>query len=120
MDERKALRRRADYVAVYERGRAWADRRLVVKVLPNASDTTRFGYSVGKGVGKAVVRNKVRRRLREIVRQTAVMPGWDVVVIARPESSAADFQQLKQSVAKLLLKSRLTKEEDERPGPGTH
>jgi ribonuclease P protein component len=77
------LTRKADFEAVYERGRSWVGREIVVRVLPNGLETTRYGFAVSRRVGKAVVRNRVKRRLREIVRQTPLRTGWDIVVIAR-------------------------------------
>ncbi len=115
----KALRKRAEYTAVYERGRTWSSKLVTLKALPTHSELTRFGYSVSKGVGKAVVRNKVRRRLREIARLAEVKPGWDIVLIARRETAAQDYRGLMESVEGLLARAQLLRESNvERPGPG--
>ena len=107
MAERRALTKRAQYLTVYRSGRAWADNLLVLKVLPNTLEISRFGFSVTKDVGQAVVRNRVRRLLREIVRMENVRPGWDIVVIARPAASTGDYHLLKQAMQKLLLRAGL-------------
>lgn len=113
MKETLPLKKRADYVAVYEQGRSWANNLIVVKVLPNEFGLSRCGFSVGTRVGKAVARNRVRRLLREIVRLTPIKPGWDIVIIARPEAATADYYQLKSSVGKLLMRARLLRNNGE-------
>lgn len=44
--------------------------------------------AVSRKVGNAIVRNRLRRRIREIVRlHQDELPGWDVVVVARPTAA---------------------------------
>ena len=111
-----ALRKRAEYTAVYERGRNYANRLLTLKVAPTPvrSDLSRFGYSVSKTVGKAVVRNRVRRRLKEIARLAGVRPGWDIVLIARSSTALATYGELKEAALGLMEKARLTEVQDKR------
>jgi ribonuclease P protein component len=107
MAKKWALTKRAQYLTVYKSGKAWVDNLIVVKVLPNELEFSRYGFSVSKEVGKAVVRNRVRRLLKEIARLTNVKPGLDVVFIARPNAATADYHQLKKSMEKLLLRAQL-------------
>jgi ribonuclease P protein component len=90
-----------------------------MKVLPNGTGESRLGFSVGKSVGKAVVRNRVRRRLREIARRMPLKPGWDIVIIARPDSSDKDYRELRAIVEKLLCLARLMRESNEATDTGT-
>lgn len=113
------LKKRAEYVAVYERGKGWGDNLVVVKVLNNGLSVSRFGFSVGKEIDKAVVRNRVRRLLREISRKIIVRPGWDIVFIARPEAVGANYHQIKESVETLLYRARL-RGENETVGAGVN
>ena len=92
------LTSQAQFQAVYTGGTSWADRHVVLKVLPNALDISRYGLSVSRRVGKAVIRNRVKRRLREIIRSTALKPGWDIVIIARTPAAGVDYQGLAGSV----------------------
>ena len=87
--------------------RVWSNRLLVLKMIPNGLETSRFGLVVGKRLGGAVVRNKVKRRLREVIRPKAVESGWDVVLIARRWAPTADFHQLKRATEELLTRARL-------------
>jgi ribonuclease P protein component len=77
----------ADFKAAVRRGRRSYAPHAVVYVLPReASESTRFGFIVGKNVGGAVQRNLVRRRLRAIGRELLAThaTGRDVVVRALP------------------------------------
>lgn len=103
---------------VYDNGRSWAGRELIIKALPNGLDITRYGLAVGRRVGNAVVRNRIKRRLREIVRQAPLPAGWDIILIARTPAAQADYNSLKKSVGNLLLKTGLSAGENEGVSPG--
>lgn len=102
MRREQRLRRRADFAAAYRSGRVQGDRLLVVRIRPNGSDTTRFGFVAGKVVGGAVVRNRVKRRLREAARMFETRPGLDIVIGARKPAAEADFPALCRSLRSLL------------------
>jgi len=67
----------------------------------------------GKRLGGAVIRNRVRRRLREGMR--AVLPrirnGWDIMLIARPESAGASSEELHAAIVDLAHRGGLLKPE---------
>jgi ribonuclease P protein component len=96
------LTRKAQFQAVYAGGRTYAERHIVLKVLPNELELSRYGLTVSRRVGKAVVRNRIKRRLREIVRRTGLKPGWDFIVIARSPAAQAAFAELAGAVRKGL------------------
>ena len=116
----KFLTRKLQFDLVYNEGRSWADKAVVVKALPNGLDLSRYGFSVSRRLGKAVVRNRVKRLLREIVRQTPLHPGWDIIFIARVPAAKADFTSLGKSVRSLLYRAGLYVGEYEGVRPGTH
>ena len=56
---------------------------------------------------KAVDRHKIQRRLREITRHTIITNrllarGYDIVVVARPSSRNASFNDLRKSIEDVL------------------
>lgn len=101
------LRQRRHFDAVFQKGRVWSNKLLVLRALPNNLPHNRFGFVTSKRVGNAVVRNKTRRRLREAVRSLSAEAGWDVVVAARASAAAATYAELKRAVAELLARARI-------------
>jgi len=87
---------------------------LVMKALPNRLSFSRYGFVVSKRVGKAVERNRVKRLLREILRQTPIKPGWDIVFIARPRAAKTNFAELKSLVWSLVSQAQLLMENYEK------
>ncbi len=103
----RRLRRREDFKRVLATGRGRSDAYLVLKVAAGAAPDSRVGIVTSKKTGGAVERNRVRRRLREILRQTDMKPGSDMVFIARPPAKEAPFSILETSVRGLLKRAGL-------------
>jgi ribonuclease P protein component len=105
------LKKARDFQRVRQQGRSVSNARLTLGWVPNASDAWRSGYTVGKRVGGAVTRNRVKRRLREIIRHEIkaghLVPGYDLVWIARPGAAQATYQELAADVVQLLQRARL-------------
>lgn len=114
------LTRKTQFDLVYNKGQTWAGREIVVRALPNGLELSRYGFTVSRHVGKAVVRNRVKRLLREIIRQTPLQPGWDIIFIARAAAAAADFNILGKSVRKLLFRAGIFEGEYEGVSPGAN
>jgi ribonuclease P protein component len=116
----KSLTGKIQFSLVYDKGRSWADKDVVVRAIPNGLSLSRFGFTVSRRVGKAVVRNHVKRLLREIIRKLPVKTGWDVVLIARVPAATADYTDLSRSVRSLLYRAGLLIGENESVSPGTN
>ena len=101
------LTKRAQFGLVYDEGSSWVSKTVVIKVLPNGLDLSRYGFTVSRRVGKAVVRNRVKRLLREVLRQTQLQPGWDIIFIARSPAARASYTSLGKSVKGLLFRAGL-------------
>ncbi|OGO22247.1 MAG: ribonuclease P protein component [Chloroflexi bacterium RBG_16_50_9] len=102
---------------VYDKGSSWVGKAVVMKALPNSLDLTRYGLVVSRRIGKAVVRNRVKRLLREILRQTPLQPGWDIVIISRSSAARGSYKSLGKSVRGLLTQAGLFTEENEEVCP---
>jgi ribonuclease P protein component len=109
MDRKYRLRDNEQFQRVKKDGRSWSHLLLVLCALPNGLEYSRFGFSVSKRVGKAVVRNRVKRLLREAARarHSLVVPGQDLVLIARSPIREADYRQVEQAVEQLLVQAGL-------------
>ena len=103
----ETIRKPADFAALQRDGTSRAHPLLIVRSVRNGVECTRYAFSTGRRLGGAVVRNRVRRRLREIVRFLAprVETGWDVLIVARPDSASASYRQLCESLTRLLARS---------------
>jgi ribonuclease P protein component len=114
------LTKKVQFSLVYDEGKSWAGKEVVIKALPNGLDSSRCGLVVSRRVGKAVVRNRVKRLLREILRQTPLQPGWDIIFIARTPAAMADYANLGISVRNLLFRAGLFVGNYEGVRPGTN
>jgi ribonuclease P protein component len=114
MQRKEYLTKSEQYALVYDKGSSWVSGLVVMKALPNGLTFSRYGFSVSRRVGEAVARNRVKRRLREILRSAPLVPGWDIIFIARPKVASASFASLEESVQSLLSQAGLvTKEYEE-------
>jgi ribonuclease P protein component len=67
----------------------------------------RFGFTVSKRCGGAVGRNRIRRRLKEALRllnPLPARPGYDYVIVARPEARGMAFSALQADLARAFGK----------------
>ena len=97
------ITKKEQYDSVYKRGSNLANKNLVIRVLPNNLEISRYGIMVSRRVGKAVVRNRIKRTIREIIRKETLQPGYDVVLIARVSIAEARYAQVKKSTEELLI-----------------
>ena len=99
-----SLRNNRDFVNVYESGKSYANKYLVVYTLKNGSDINRLGISVSKKVGNSVVRHRLKRLIKESYRlhEKVFNSGLDIVVIARKGSDACDYAGLESALLHLM------------------
>ena len=99
---------------LYNKGKSAADGRLAIYVRRNGGKINRLGFTVSTKLGHAVVRNRTRRRLREIYRlhEEQIVPGVDIVVVARVRAASSTYWQLEKSFLHLAGKLKLLKEQE--------
>jgi ribonuclease P protein component len=105
------LRSAADFRRVREQSpRVWPHPLLVLHVAPNDLDHARIGITVSSRVGKAVVRNRIRRRLREALRArfSSLRVGYDLLIVARPGSARASWNDLCAALNVVLQRANAT------------
>ncbi len=98
------LRSKRDFEALQRSKLSRVHPLMTVRLLPTDRDATRFGLSTGRRIGGAVQRNRVRRRIREILRMLGprLVPGWDVLIVARPASAGASQAALAAALERIL------------------
>ena len=114
------LTRNTQFELVYDKGTSWIGKEIVIRILPNSLDISRYGFTVSRRVGKAVIRNRVKRMLREIMRQTPLQSGWDIVIIARTPAARTDYSTLTRVIKRLLYRAGIFLGEHEGVSPGVH
>ena len=110
LSQANRLKKDREFKRVHKEGKFFGSHFLALKIAPNNLKDTRFGIIVGTKVSKkAVDRNKAKRRLREAIRQQLpqIKPGFDVVLMVKPEITSKDYQEIVKTVFGLLKKSRL-------------
>lgn len=109
------LRRSSDFDRVSHIGKGRANDLVVLRYAPNDVNAMRAGYAVSKRVGGAVTRNAVKRRLRAAVSKLGPREsGVDLVLIARPQITRADYHGIFDAVADVLKRAGLRGEETTR------
>ena len=67
------------------------------------------GVAASRGMGTAVQRNRAKRLLREAVRALlpSIVPGWDILLIARPPLLARKMPEVREALLTLLRRAEL-------------
>lgn len=107
IDQDHRLKNSADFRNIRKSGNVYKHPLVIVISSPNGICKTRIGIVAGKSTGGAVQRNLIKRRLRACIKEQLpnLADGWDIIVIARPNSGKAVYNDLRCAVFNLLEKA---------------
>ena len=94
-----SIKKNYEFKKVYNCGKSYANKYLVMYVLENGLDKSRLGISVSKKVGNSVVRHRLTRLIRESYRINKEMfnSSLDIVVIARAGAKEKGFKEIESA-----------------------
>lgn len=107
-----SIKKNSDFQAVYNTGKSYANKRLVMYVKKVDRPETRIGISVSKKVGNSVVRHHITRLIREVFRlnKHILETGLDIVVVARPAAKEENFKSIESAFLHLCGLHNIKKE----------
>ena len=99
----ESLKKNMDFQNVYNNGKSYANKYLVMYVLENNSNKNRIGISVSKKVGNSVIRHHITRLIRESYRLQEDMfnSGLDIVIIARAAAREKKYKDIESALLHL-------------------
>jgi ribonuclease P protein component len=99
----ESLKKNHQFKFVYQYGKSYANKYLVMYVKENGTERNRIGISVSKKVGNSVVRHRVTRLVRESYRlhEAVFNSGLDIVIVARSSAASVGYDEIEKSLLHL-------------------
>lgn len=96
---------------VYNNGKSYANKYLVMYVCENQLAKNRLGISVSKKVGNSIVRHRLTRLIRESYRlnEDMLSSGLDIVVICRNTAARIRFAEAQSAFLHLSKLHKIIK-----------
>jgi len=99
----ESLKKNRDFQNVYNNGKSYANKYLVMYILENNLNRNRIGISVSKKVGNSVIRHHITRLIRESYRlqEDVFNSSLDIVVIARSNAREVGYKEIESALLHL-------------------
>jgi len=107
----ESLKKNKDFQYVYQHGRSYVNKYLVMYVLENNTGMNRLGISASKKVGNSVVRHRFTRLVRESYRlhENIFNSGLDIVVVARKNAASVGYSEIEGALLHLAKMHHILK-----------
>lgn len=116
MLKKNVLRNKADFNALYNRGKSVGDRYVVLFYRKNGLDYNRTGFLASKKVGNSVKRNRARRLMKESYRSICKNYSskfdnahYDLIIIARNTISGKKCAEVEKSLLSAFKRTGVIK-----------
>ena len=109
MQRKFRLTRSEDFKRVRRYGKSFAHPLLVLVTQANEGTSVRVGLAAGRNVGTAVNRNRAKRLMRAALQSLIPMlvPGWDLILIARPALVSSSLAETDEALQNVLRRAKL-------------
>lgn len=116
-----ALQENKDFKRLYYRGKSYAHPALVIYFMRNRAGFSRIGLTASRKIGNAVTRNRARRVIREAYRAVSpeIVPGYDIVFVARGKTARMKSTELQPVMKKLFCEAGLYRNAERAGGEKT-
>ena len=107
----ESMKKTSDFRNVYENGKSYANKFIVLYVWENGRSDNKLGISCSKKIGNSIVRHRFARLVRESYRlhEDIFNSGLDIVIVARACARDASFFDIQESLLSLAGKARIRK-----------
>ncbi len=109
MKKTESIKNNSEFKEVYQTGKSYANKFLIMYVKKNGLQYNRLGISVSKKVGNSVIRHRVTRLIRESYRlsEEQIMNGFDIVVVARVSANGRNYSEIDSALMHLIKLHKL-------------
>ena len=107
-----SLKNTSQFKEVYEQGKSFANKLLVLYVLKKDGEEKKLGISASKKIGNSVVRHRAARLIREsFLTVKEMLPGGiRLVVVARPAIAGKKQSEVTEALLHLCRLHKLLKQ----------
>lgn len=111
MKKKYSIKKNQDIQRILNKARFTKGRYIVVYVTKNDTDENKIAFLVGKKLGHAPYRNQVKRRMRVATQGlwNDLLPGHNILIMARPLIKDIKPDEISRELAYLLKKHDIMK-----------
>ena len=99
-----SLKQNHEFRRLYQKGKSAVCPYFAVYCRQTRRPYSRLGITTGVKLGNAVKRNRARRRIRALYRtnEAGLLPGYDIVVVARTRAIYGRYREMERSFLQLM------------------